>query len=490
MARSTVEQTPGAPVVVWFRQDLRLTDNPALAAAIATGRPVLPVFVLDDETPGAWKLGGAARWWLHHSLQSLDEGLRSLGGALTLRVGRAETVIPGLLRETKATGVYWNRRYEPFAVEGDTRLKASLKDEGLTVETFNAALLHEPWSLKTGAGGAFKVFSPFWRAALAAPPPPAPLKPPDHARFAAANGASLADLDLLPRKPDWAAGLRETWRPGEPGAQARLKTFLKSTLKGYGAHRNRADLVSTSRLSPHLRWGEIGPRQIWRAVEAHAAAHPDYRADADKFLSEIGWREFSYHLLFHSPTLPEVNWKQAFDAFPWSDNAEHINSWQRGRTGYPVVDAGMRELWSTGFMHNRVRMIAASFLIKDLMVHWRVGEDWFWDTLVDADLANNAASWQWVAGSGADAAPYFRVFNPVTQGEKFDPDGAYVRQWVPELARLPADHIHAPWRAPPAALSAAGVVLGETYPLPIVDHAEARTRALAAYKGITGHRDA
>ncbi len=490
MARTAVEHGKAAPVIVWFRQDLRLGDNPALAAACASGRPVVPLYVLDDDTPGVWRLGGAAHWWLHMSLAALGADLAHRGALLVLRRGRAEEVIPALARELGASGLLWNRCYEPAAVARDTRLKATLTASGLTVESFNSALLHEPWTLRTGAGGAFKVFTPFWKAARAQPPAEPAGPPPGHIIAATAPGDLLSDWALLPTRPDWAGGLREAWTPGEAGARARLDAFLDENLVGYGARRDRADLSATSRLSPHLHWGEIGPRQVWRAVEAFTAAHPEARADADKFLSEVGWREFSHHLLFHSPELPERNWRPAFDDFPWVNDPTAINSWQRGRTGYPIVDAGMRELWATGFMHNRVRMIAASFLIKDLLVHWRHGEDWFWDTLVDADLANNAAGWQWVAGSGADAAPYFRVFNPVTQGERFDPDGAYVRRWVPELARLPAACIHAPWLAPPEVLAAAGVRLGLDYPAPIVDHAVARNRALAAYKTIAGTSNA
>lgn len=488
MARKAVKAD--GPVVVWFRQDLRLTDNPALRAACDSGAPILPVYVLDDETPGDWKPGGASRWWLHMSLAALGADLAGRGAPLVLRKGKADAVIPALAREVGAAAVHWNRCYEPAAIARDTALKAALTADGLAVESFNAALLREPWTLKTGAGGSFKVFTPFWRALRAAGPPEPALPAPQ-----TVNGARTAsdDLDswcLLPRRPNWAARFPEAWTPGEAGARARLAAFLDHDLLGYAAQRDRADLSTTSRLSPHLHWGEIGPRQVWQAVETRVAADPAARADADKFLSELAWREFSHHLLFHSPDLPERNWKDAFERFPWTDDESPINSWQRGQTGYPVVDAGMRELWATGFMHNRVRMIVASFLIKDLMIHWRRGEEWFWDTLVDADLANNAAGWQWVAGSGADAAPYFRIFNPVTQGERYDPDGAYVRRWVPELARLPAKHIHAPWDAPALVLEAAGVTLGGTYPLRIVDHAMARTRALEAYKSISGAANA
>ncbi|MBL8557560.1 MAG: deoxyribodipyrimidine photo-lyase [Hyphomonadaceae bacterium] len=485
MPAANTKHPADAPVIVWFRQDLRLADNPALTAAVGAGRPVILVYILDDETP--WPMGGASRWWLHGSLSALAADIEARGGRLTLRRGPSARTIAALVAETRAAAVFWNRCYEPAAVARDTGLKKELTDSGVAAESFNAALLFEPWEVRTGGGGPFKVYSPFWRASLARGVDrhvlPAPRAIPSGA---AVSSASLEDFNLLPRKPDWAGGMRAAWTPGEAGARRLLDAFLEGALEGYGDRRNRPDIVGTSRLSPHLHFGEIGPRQIWNAVEAHVEAHPGRRKDGDKFLSEIGWREFSTHLLFHNPDLPEANWKATFDAFPWENNPEGLEAWKRGRTGYPIVDAGMRELWVTGWMHNRVRMIVASFLIKDLMVHWREGEAWFWDTLVDADLANNAASWQWVAGSGADAAPYFRIFNPVTQGETYDPGGDYVRRWIPEIAALPDKVIHKPWTATPEVLSAAGVDLGRTYPRPIVDHGEARQRALAAYKSIAG----
>jgi len=476
------------PCLVWLRQDLRLADNPALAAACASGRPVLAVYVLDDETPGPWVMGGASRWWLHGSLAALQRAYADRGGALILRRGRADDVLLALVRECAVAEVHWSRCYEPFAVARDARLKAALVEAGVTVESHNASLLHEPWTLRTGAGGPFKVFSPFWRAALAAGPVATPKPAPGRipAPDSLPPSADLNDWRLLPTRPDWAGGLRSAWTPGEDGAQARLGAFLSEALSSYAAGRDRPDRLGTSRLSAHLHFGEIGPRQVWAAIETFVHAHPEAQSGADKFLSELGWREFAAHLLFHFTDLPSQNWRSAFDDFPWAPDETAITAWQRGETGYPIVDAGMRELWTTGWMHNRVRMIVASFLIKDLLVHWRRGEEWFWDTLVDADLANNAAGWQWVAGSGADAAPYFRVFNPVTQGAKFDPGGAYVRRWLPELAGLPDKHVHAPWEAPPGVLDDAGVRLGRTYPAPIVNHAQARVRALAAYKQLAG----
>ncbi len=468
------------PVILWFRQDLRLADNPALAAAVESGRPVLPLFILDDETPGRWAWGGASRWWLHHSLAALAGDLRKRGATLVLRRGPAPTVLRNIIGDSRAGAVFWNRAYDPFAVARDTALKTDL---GVEVQSFSAALLHEPARLRTKAGGPFKVFTPFWNTLRNGLNPPVPLRAPVKIRDAfPIAGDSLDSWKLLPAGPDWSGGLAATWTPGEAGARKRLHDFLKDGLALYRDERDQPAKPSTSRLSPHLHWGEIGPRQVWHAALDHARQSGDapLEAAAWAFLREVGWREFSAHLLFHWPALPEKPWRDSFTSFPWRDSAADFAAWSRGRTGYPIVDAGMRELWDTGWMHNRVRMVAASFLVKHLLLPWQRGEAWFWDTLVDADLANNAASWQWVAGSGADASPYFRIFNPVLQGEKFDSGGAYVRRWVPELAALPDKYLHRPWEAPADVLAVAGVVLGRDYPAPIVDHAAARQRALAA----------
>ena len=466
--------------IVWFRQDLRVSDNPALSRAAAEG-PVIGLYVLDEtEWPAGRPLGGASRWWLHHSLSALK---KDLGGLVLLR-GDPSVLVPQFVRESGAHAILWNRCYEPYAIARDTKLKAELSDDGIDVQSMPGSLLFEPWLVKTSNDGPFKVYSPFWRACQklqvdAALPAPriksAPLP---------VAGDNLEDWDLLPSNPNWAAGFDDVWQPGERGAHSRLKQFLLDGLGGYAKKRDRPDMQNVSRLSPHLHFGEISPRQIWHAASMQAEAHPEVRRDVDKFLSELGWREFSYNLLFHFPTLPVENWRSSFDSYPWQQNKRHLTAWRKGLTGYPLVDAGMRELWSTGYIHNRVRMVVASFLIKHLRIDWRQGEAWFWDTLVDADLANNAASWQWVAGSGADAAPYFRIFNPVTQGRKFDPDGQYVRRWCPELARLPNSLIHAPFQASEAVLKEAGVVLGDTYPAPIVDHGEARAAALAGYEKV------
>lgn len=463
--------------IVWFRQDLRTADNPALAHAAANG-PVVGLYILDETaTPSSRPPGGASKWWLHHSLRDLE---KSLGGLVCLR-GDPRHLVPDLARRIGASGVFWNRRYEQEGIECDTALKSSLKSEGYEVESFNASLLFEPWEIRTQSGGPFKVFSPFWRACLRQTitrPEPAPRI---EAQLPQDVSENLDDWQLLPTHPDWAAGLRDAWEPGEGGARRRLDGFLNDGLAGYRQLRDRPDLENVSRLSPHLHFGEISPRQLWAAAMMRAEEDPKLQKDVDKFLAEIGWREFSYHLLYHFPTLTTQNLNTAFDAYPWIDSTEQLRAWQKGMTGYPLVDAGMRELWATGYMHNRVRMITASFLTKHLRIDWRDGENWFWDTLVDADLANNSASWQWVAGSGADAAPYFRIFNPIIQGRKFDPQGAYVSRWCPELGGLPVKFMHAPWEAPAGVLADAGIVLGETYPHPVVDHAAARAAALNGY---------
>jgi deoxyribodipyrimidine photo-lyase len=366
-------------------------------------------------------------------------------------------------------------------------VKEALRTEGLEVQSFNSALLFEPWTVANQEGKPFQVFTPFWRHCLGlnepAPPQPAPDALPGPARRP--KSEPLAAFELEP-KIDWAAGLRAAWQPGEAGAQAALRCFLEAAFTGYAQQRNRPDLPGTSRLSPHLHFGEIGPRQVWHGLKAWAARRgmADAAWRGSQFLAEVGWREFAHHLLFHFPHTPTEPLRPEFARFPWRRHPEGLRAWQRGRTGYPIVDAGMRELWATGWMHNRVRMITASFLVKDLLVDWREGARWFWDTLVDADLASNTLGWQWTAGCGADAAPYFRIFNPVSQGEKFDPQGDYVRRWAPELAGLPAEWIHQPWAAPPEVLARAGVELGRHYPAPVVNHAIAREVALEAWAKI------
>ncbi|MEP3429540.1 MAG: deoxyribodipyrimidine photo-lyase [Roseibium sp.] len=467
--------------IVWFRQDLRISDNPALYEAAQKGA-VLPVFILEtpEQSGETHPLGAASRWWQHHSLAALK---KKLPGLVFLR-GSARHLIPQLVAHTGAKAVYWNRCYEPHAIARDSDIKADLQAEGIDVQSFKASLLFEPWEMETKSGGHFKVFTPFWKSAqqrVVAPP----LPQPKTIEFAAyVGGEPLAGLGLLPKQPDWAAGWEQSWTPGEIGAQNRMGSFLDEELAGYGDLRNRPDLPNVSRLSPHLHFGDISPRQIWAATHHAMDANEGLSSDGMKFLSEIVWREFSHHLLYHFPQLPSQNWKPVFDDYPWRESAEDLKRWQKGQTGYPLIDAGMRELWQTGYMHNRVRMLVASFLVKHLRLHWHHGESWFRDTLVDADLANNSAGWQWVAGSGADAAPYFRIFNPMSQGLKFDPDGSYTRKWVPELKEMETAHLFAPFEAPESALEKASVVLGETYPHPMVDHASARKAALDGYQSI------
>ena len=484
--------TSARPIIVWFRDDLRLSDHPALHAAASRCAPVIGLYVLDEESralrpPAARPLGGAARWWLAQSLRSLRASFEAIGGTLVLRKGPAASIIAALARETNAYAVFWNDiAHAPHqAVAND--VEAALASNGRDSQIFPGDLLVEPRTIRNKDNRGLRVFTPFWRRVQGLGDPPKPLPAPK--KLASLRDIACEALDdwrLEPTRLDWAGGLRETWTPGEAAAQRRLKTFLDDGIRGYTDDRDRPDRHGTSRLSPHLRFGEISPRQLWYAARFAAAEHPRLAGDIDKFLSELGWREFCRHLLFDIPDMADRNLQQPFDAFPWKRDARALKAWQRGLTGYPIVDAGMRELWRSGVMHNRVRMVVASFLVKHLLIDWRAGEQWFWDTLVDADAGSNSANWQWVAGSGADAAPYFRVFNPILQGEKFDPDGGYVRRWVPELAQLPNDLIHQPWTATPIELASAGVELGKTYPKPIVDHKQGRERALAAYAKIRG----
>ena len=462
------------PTIVWFRQDLRLADNPALSAAVRRGGPVVPVFILDDAAAGDWQPGGASRWWLHQSLEALSKDLTARGGQLVLRAGRARDVLDDLIRETGAEAVFWNRCYEPFAITRDKDLKALLTAREIDARSFNGALLVEPWDIKSKSDKPFRVFTPFWKRVQTSLIVERPLPSPDKTLVPFAKKVAtdeLAAWNLCPSKPDWAGGMREAWTPGAAGAKARLGNFLDEALDHYAKGRDVPGKDFTSRLSPHLHWGEVSPRQVWHALEVRGQES----AATIKFKAEIGWREFSHHLLYQAPQLPEKNLRPEFDDFPWADDPTHLRAWQRGMTGVPFVDAGMRQLWHTGWMHNRVRMVAASYLVKHLLQPWQAGARWFWDTLVDADLAANSASWQWVAGCGADAAPYFRVFNPALQGEKFDADGDYVRAWVPELTDVPKKFVHKPWEmaSPPAG-----------YPAPIVGLAEGRKRALAAFEEI------
>ena len=470
------------PTILWLRQDLRLADQPALVAAVARGGPVIAIYILDEERPGRWRPGGASHWWLHHSLGRLGDRLAAHRIPLVLRKGPPASILPALVRETGAGAVYWCRCYEPYARGRDEALKASLRETGLDARSFNGSLLFEPWTIAKPDGGGYRVFGAFWRACLAAPAPPAPApappRPPEGDR---PEGHALDALGLLPQAPDWAGGLRARWIPGEAGARDGLARLLDERLGRYGEARDQPGRAATSELSAALHFGEISPRTIFHAVRMRAAEEPALAASAAKFLSELGWREFAHHLLFHNPDMPDMPLDPTYRNFPWAEDDGGFRAWTKGLTGYPIVDAGMRELWQTGFMHNRVRMIAASFLVKDLLIPWQQGEAWFWDTLVDADLANNAMNWQWVAGSGADAAPFFRILNPVLQGERFDAAGGYVRRFLPEIAKLPDRFLHKPWTAPTQCLAEAGITLGKTYPYPIIDHVVARRRALGAF---------
>jgi deoxyribodipyrimidine photo-lyase len=472
--------------ILWQRLDFRLADNPALAAAIQHGT-VVPVYIHAPEEEAPWSPGGASLWWLHQSLEAHDAALRQAGVRLVIRRGPTLATLRALVKETGARAVFWNRRYEPAVTARDTQIKTALRADGLVAESFNGALLHEPWTIQNQSGKPFQVFTPFWKNCLTKPDPadplPAPKSLPAPERWP--QSLALEELELEP-KIKWAEGMRAAWQPGEAGAAKMLKSFLASAFVDYTDKRNRPDLRGTSRLSPHLHFGEISPRQIWHGVRQSAEKNRETTWRTSQFLAEVGWREFAHHLLHHFPHTPTEPLREDFKKFPWRKDAAFLKAWQRGQTGYPIVDAGMRELWATGWMHNRVRMIVASFLVKDLLLSWREGAAWFWDTLVDADLAQNTLGWQWTAGCGADAAPYFRVFNPVSQGEKFDPRGDYVRKWCPELARLPDEWLHQPDQAPAEVLARAGVMLGKNYPAPIVSHAIAREVALEAFAKLKG----
>jgi deoxyribodipyrimidine photo-lyase len=473
-----VSRSTQAPVLLWFRNDLRLTDHAALTAAAETGRPVQPVFVLDETSPDRWAPGGASRWWLHHSLAALAGDLQQHQVSLVLRRGSALQAILRLVSETGATDVYSGCPAEPWARQTDEKLRSALGRQQVGFRHFRTTTLFAPTALRAQSGGPFQVYSAFARATFAVGPPSTPLPAPRSIRALAEAPVSdrLDDWALLPSLPDWAGGLCATWTPGAAGACAQLRRFLLEALPLYAAQRDIPAENGTSMLSPHPHFGEISPAQVWHAVSASEAS-----AGTEKLETELLWREFALHLLAHHQDMPDKPLRPSFAAVRWRHDPVGLRAWQRGRTGVPIVDAGMRQLWNTGWMHNRVRMITASFLVKHLLIRWQEGAAWFWDTLVDADLANNSMGWQWVTGSGADAAPYFRIFNPVLQARKFDPNGAYVRRWVPELAGLSASDIHAPWEAPEHARRRAGVELGRTYPKPIVDLVEGRRRALAAY---------
>ena len=463
--------------IVWFRRDLRLSDNPALAAALSRHDRVLPIYIHDPRGEAPWAPGAASNWWLHHALSDLDS---QLDGGLLICRGAADEVLSRLLGETQAGAVYWNRVYEPAAIERDRSLKASLTRAGFAVRSHNASLLYEPWELEKKSGGAFRVFTPFWKTLRARglpdpvrhqPPGPGDLQAP-----AGLGGVALDGLGLRPKIP-WDTGIAAHWTPTRAGGEGRLEEFLTVGLEHYAGGRDHPAEDHVSALSPYLHFGQLGVREV-------AAACGRVGGVAEDYLRELAWREFAHHLLYHFPQTPDEPLDARFAEFPWRDDPAAMEAWQCGETGVPLVDAGMRELWTTGWMHNRVRMVVASFLTKNLLLRWQAGAAWFWDTLVDADLANNTLGWQWTAGCGADAAPYFRVFNPVRQGERFDSAGRYVRRWIPELAGLPDKWVHQPWAAPDAVLAEAGISLGRDYPRPIVDLAASRKRALAAWDSV------
>jgi deoxyribodipyrimidine photo-lyase len=470
-----------APIILWFRNDLRLTDHPALNAAIKTGRPLIALYIYTEDVAGQLSLGSASRWWLHHSLLSLKRSVEKLGGRLCLQRGNPLTLLPSLIAETHAEAVYFSRAYEPWARAQENDLHRQLADK-IELRRFAGSLLLEPEQVQSARGLPIKVFTPFWKACLKQPHPQNILPIPQDINFYQSEIASeiLDEWRLLPSKPDWSLGFQETWEPGESNATKAMVDFVETALKDYKVGRDRPALMATSWLSAHLHFGEISPRIIWHTINRVLAEQGIAIDAAECFLRELGWREFCHHLLFHWPEITEHPFRREFEDFPWHNNPEFIKAWQQGKTGYPLVDAGMRQLWRTGWMHNRVRMVAASFLVKDLLQPWQAGAAWFWDTLVDADLANNTCGWQWVAGCGADAAPYFRIFNPTLQGVKFDPQGEYVKRWLPELALLPVKFIHEPWKAPADVLQQAGIELGKDYPYPLVEHGEARAAALEA----------
>ncbi len=468
-----------ATSIVWFRNDLRIADNPALLHAVAGGR-VLPVYIVDNDNAGEFALGGASRCWLHHSLQSLNA---DLNGHLSLYRGQPLQILTDLITRFKVTAIHWNRCYTPWQIKRDTAIKRQLTAQGIEVNSYNASLLWEPWQIHKADGTPYKVFTPFYRnGCLAHAPPREPLPTPKQAVYRRDEKAlPLTALDLLPDIA-WDSGIQARWRMGEEAAHDALSDFINTALDGYKQGRDFPAKAQTSKLSPHLHFGEISPHQVW-----HTVRHLADGDDVAHFCSELAWREFSYSLLYYHPTLAQQNLQAKFDRFAWRDDDQvqaHLRAWQQGKTGIPIIDAGMRELWQTGYMHNRVRMLVGSFLVKNLRLHWQYGERWFWDCLVDADLANNSASWQWIAGCGADAAPYFRIFNPVTQSEKFDSQGHYIRRYVPELRQLPDKYLFSPWTADAKTLQQADVVLGTTYPAPLVDLKLSRQQALSAFQAL------
>jgi deoxyribodipyrimidine photo-lyase len=472
--------SPPSPNILWLRQDLRLSDNPALYYAAKDDSPLIIVYI-HDSSQQAWSMGKASKWWLHQSLIALDASLKKRYQLpLLFLQGDPLTVLNRLIQQTNAKAVFCNMCFEPHLFKRDIQIESALAAQNIALHKYNASLLLAPWLYHNQAKKPFKVFTPFWKSLqkrMLREIYPIPKSLISYK----VEGCLLEDFQLLSSVP-WYEKLEKYWQPGEKSAKQKLKSFLYGHAKNYALKRDLPGFEGTSKLSPHLHFGEIGPIQVWHAVQYFLEENPSQSTSLLKFLSELAWREFAYHLLHYHPAIPDEPFKPAFNQLPWENSSAFLKKWQQGQTGYPIVDAGMKELWETGWMHNRVRMIVASFLTKHLLQPWQKGEAWFWDTLVDADLANNAVSWQWVAGCGPDAAPYFRIFNPVLQGEKFDAEGAYIKKWLPALKHLSPEYIHAPWEAPAECLVQAGIILGKTYPYPMIDHAQARNRVLENVK--------
>jgi deoxyribodipyrimidine photo-lyase len=463
--------------IYWFRNDLRLEDNPAWKKAIESGCLVYPVFIHSPEEDADWALGGASMWWLHHALVDLHQQLSGKGLRLIIRSGNHETVLRDLVRELGITEVYWSKRYLPEQFQADDRLHTELVKDDIEVTACNSSLLREPWDICSGSGQPYRVYTPYMRAFRGSDEPQPvsscgnPVVPSDWP-----DSMEIQNLELLPRL-DWADGFRSFWNPTRAGGLERLRLFIRDGMGSYDEMRDIPAVEGTSRLSPYLHWGQLGPREVLAAIRGF----PD-SAGKETFYREIVWREFAYHVLFHNPETAMKPLQPSFNQFSWREDAADLEAWKKGLTGYPIVDAGMRQLWQTGWMHNRVRMIVASFLVKHLLLPWQEGAKWFWDTLVDADLASNSLGWQWAGGCGADAAPYFRVFNPIIQGKKFDPEGHYVRKYVPELRELPKRYIHTPWETPASLQQSLNLNIGDHYPAPIIEHGEGRNRALDAFQ--------
>ncbi|MBX9742219.1 MAG: DNA photolyase family protein [Chthoniobacterales bacterium] len=467
-------------IIFWFRNDLRLSDNPGFSQAVSEGK-VMPIYIFDQESVELFKMGSASRWWLYHSLKSLD---RSLQEKLNIYHGCSQEVFKKLLHLHNVEAIYWSRCYEPYQREQEDAVSLLLQQHKIKFQYFNASLLWEPGQILTTNRQAYQRFTPFYgEAILQNHAPRAPLPAPTTMVLLKDTNNPL-DIDSLPllSKTSWYTKMDSLWAIGESPAQYELSHFLKTRLPLYHKNRDFPAIPSTSRLSAYLHFGEISPHQVWHSVQQETTKF--LKKDGDAFLRELAWREFFYHQLFHFPKLTWKNVQPKFDGFPWCHNEVLLKAWQQGKTGYPIIDAGMRELWQTGTMHNRVRMIVASFLTKNMLIDWRDGAAWFWDTLVDADLASNSCNWQWVAGCGVDAAPYFRIFNPVLQAEKFDPEGIYIRHYIPELSQLPKKFLFTPWLASKSILEGAGILLGKTYPIPIVDLQLSRERALEAYHSL------